>query len=199
LTGGLFWLKNRSRVREQRRCGRSRQIARAAAACAGAGKRRSDGESGAEEGARVGNDRAGADPRRPTPVCEDSASARSPLGAAEDRLGPGRAYPCPVWDRSLEDPCRPERAATGRADQLLPRLNGRRRGRWQVARASAAKAPVGKRWKKWRVTPAPLSPVSGTATRCPVGSVSTGARGSVSERPSHFCRRGDFAHPRTRP
>src|SRR6266545_6329611 len=45
------------------------------------------GESAAEEGARVGEDRTGADPRPAARVRADGESARRPLGATEDRLG----------------------------------------------------------------------------------------------------------------
>ena len=114
-------------AREQCRCGRSGQIARAAAACAGAGKRSTDSESGAEAGARGGEDRAGGDPRRPTPMCEDGAGARSSRGAAQDRLGQGRPHPRPLWDRSLKDARRSHRSATWRADQPLAELSCRRR------------------------------------------------------------------------
>ena len=127
LTTGLFWLQNRPRVGGQRRCGRSGQIARTASACAGAGERGTDGESEAEKGARLGKDRAGADPRRPTRLCEDGADPRCPLGGAEDRLGPSRPDPRPMSDRSLEDARRSDRSATRRADQPLPPLTHRRR------------------------------------------------------------------------
>jgi hypothetical protein len=113
-------------VKAQRRCGRSGQIVRAASACAGAGERGADSESGAEAGTRFGEDRAGGDPRRPTRVCEDSASARSSRGVAEDRLGQGRPHPRPLWDRSLKDARRSERSAAGRADQPLPQLRRQR-------------------------------------------------------------------------
>ena len=127
LTTGLLWLQNRLRVGGRRRCGRSGQIARTASACAGAGERGTDGESEAEKGARLGKGRAGADPRRPTRLCEDGADPRCPVGGAEDRLGPSRPDPRPMSDRSLEDARRSDRSATPRADQPLPPLTRRRR------------------------------------------------------------------------
>jgi hypothetical protein len=126
LTAGLSWLQNRLRVRGQRRCGRSGQIARAASACPGAGERGTDGESEAEEGARVRKDRAGAGRRRPTRLCEDGAGARCPPGAPEDRLGQSRPHPRSMWDRPLEDARRSDRSATGRADQPLSPLTRQR-------------------------------------------------------------------------
>ena len=138
LTTGLFWLQNRPRVRGRRRCGRSRQIARTASACAAAGERGTDGESEAEEGARLGKDRAGADPRRPTRLCEDSAGARGALGGPEGRLGQGRPHPRPMWGRSLEDARRSDRSATGRADRPLPPLTRQRRSVLERARQERA-------------------------------------------------------------
>jgi hypothetical protein len=127
LTTGVLWLQNRPRVGGQRRCGRSGQIARTASACAGAGERGTFGESEAEKGARFGEDRAGADPRRPTRLCEDGADPRCPVGGAEDRLRPSRPDPRPMSDRSLEDARRSDRSATRRADQPLPPLTRQRR------------------------------------------------------------------------
>ncbi len=138
LTTGLFWLQNRLRVRGQRRCGRSGQIARTASACAGAGERGTDGESEAEKGARLGKDRFGADPHRPTRPCEDSAGARGPLGGPENRLGQSRPHPRPMWDRSLEDARRSDRSATGRADRPLPPLTRQRRSVLECARRERA-------------------------------------------------------------
>src|SRR6266542_6975009 len=117
------------RVRGQRRCGCSGSIARTASACAGTCERGTDGEGEAEAAARGGRDRARADPRGPTRLCEDSANARSPLGGAEDRLGPSRPHPRRVWDRSLEDARRSDRSAARRADQPLPPLT---RQSWSV-------------------------------------------------------------------
>ena len=94
---------------------------------------------------------------------EDRASARHPLGAAEDRLGQGRPHPRPLWDRSLEDACRSERAAAGRADHLLPRLNAPR-GRCQLQ----GPAPRNRPWESRRnsdALPRPAAAVGGSATR----------------------------------
>jgi hypothetical protein len=154
LTAGLFWLQNRLRVRGQRRCRHSGQIARAASACAGAGERGTDGESEAEEGTRVREDRAGAGRRRPTRLREDGAGARCPLGAPEDRLGQSRPHPRSMWDRSLEDARRSDRSTTGRADHPLPPLTRQRRSVLERARpgraliARGASPPVEKLWQE---------------------------------------------------
>jgi hypothetical protein len=123
LTSGLFWLENRGvsessagagvpgRSREQR----LRALEQANEVRTVRAELKKELASGTIELVQIL-----ADP----PPCVRTARVRDLLLVLPKIASVKAArIPCPLWDRSLEDAWRSDRAATGRAEQLLPRLN----------------------------------------------------------------------------